>query len=445
MVKYLKLKNYWWDAGKIAESDKGRRRDEYLSRIYDGLGLERIICISGIRRSGKTTIMHQVISELLDEVPPQRLVYMKMDDLLGKVEDVRGVVDTYQEITGVDPREEEVYVFIDEIHFLKGWQLQLKYYIDLKFRCRFIISGSSKTLLYKDASESLVGRIRFVDVYPLSFREFARFSGIPVPQETVHPDEISFEELRKSYYDMLPRKEKISYTLNTYLEVGGYPEWFKVNDVRKWQEILVDDYFSLILFRDINFVFKIKDPILLEKLVREVASFSTNRFSYLALSNRLDADRETIKLYLYYLESSMLIFISEIYARKKKARERREKKIYFWEEGMRRALTFDDDPGKAVENVVAWHLSKSGASRPYYWKNTHEVDFIYQGSRGVVPVEVKFSSKINASDVKGLTEFLKRYPSSHGIVVTRDLFDSRTINGKKAFFIPAWLFLISLD
>jgi len=99
----------------------------------------------------------------------------------------------------------------------------------------------------------------------------------------------------------------------------------------EWKKILVDDYLSLILFKDRVYTLKIKDPVLLERIVIETAKFSTQRFSYVSLSNRMDANRETIKLYLYYLSVSMLVFVSDIYSKNRKAMERSEKKIYFWE------------------------------------------------------------------------------------------------------------------
>ncbi|NAT10894.1 hypothetical protein C4E22_05030 [ANME-1 cluster archaeon AG-394-G06] len=86
----------------------------------------------------------------------------------------------------------------------------------------------------------------------------------------------------------------------------------------------------------------------------------------------------TLKLYLYYLRSSMLIAIADVYTRAKKAVEKREKKLFFCEEGLRRALTFDMDESKSAENVVAWHLIKRGYRRKvffdaYYWKNKHDI------------------------------------------------------------------------
>ncbi len=124
-----------------------------------------------------------------------------------------------------------------------------------------------------------------------------------------------------------------------------------------------------------------KDGTLLERLVSDIAMFSTERFTYRGLSERLGVDRETLKLYLYYLSSSMLAAIANVYTHAKGAVEKREKKLYFCEEGLRKSLTLDKDKGMSAENVVAWHLIKRGYGskvffKPYYWKNKYKVDFI---------------------------------------------------------------------
>ena len=182
-------------------------------------------------------------------------------------------------------------------------------------------------------------------------------------------------------------------------------------------------------------------------LVRDIASFSTNRFSYKGLSERLGVDRETLKLYLYYLQSSMMVFIADVYTPSNKAVEKREKKLYFWEEGLRRALTLDKDDGKTAENVVAWHLIKKGYAskpffKPFYWKNKYEVDFVYNDTQKLIPVEVKYKQQIKASDTKGLIEFLDIYGSNIGIVVTKDLFKREEMGKYDILYIPVWFFLI---
>jgi len=305
--------------------------------------------------------------------------------------------------------------------------------------------GLLKDYAVQGRVESLAGRIAFVNVFPLTFREFASFSGLSIKGEA---DILDYESIKKFYQDNSLLKERIQNVYNEYLEVGGFPEWFKVKNRNIWYKTL-EDYIALILFRDIISIFPVKDAALLEKLVRETAQLSTNRFSYLNLSNRLDADRVSVKNYLHYLQSSMLIFLSEVYSGSKSMSERKEKKIYLWEEGLRKALSLDGDNAKAVENVVAWHLFKKGSKsrvfyRPYYWRDITEVDYVYYDGKVLLPVEVKYGSKVSGSSLKGLSEFIEKYKTKKAIVITKDLFEEREMNGSDVSFIPAWLLLLMI-
>jgi len=446
IITYIQEKNYWWKKATIEKEDKGIKRDNYIDRILKIIPLDRIICLSGIRRCGKTTLLYQLTDTLLQQGKnPKQILYIKLDDLIGKIEDIRDIIQIYQELTGIDPKKEQIFFIIDEIQVQNNWQYQLKYFIDGRYKSKFIISGSSKTLLYKNASESLAGRIRFIDIFPLTFSEFITFNEKNI--DIKHIKSPTFENIQGYYHQLLPNKEVILHLLRTYKEVGGFPEWFTIKNKKQWHQILFEDYLSLILFKDIVFTYKIKDPFLLEKMVSDLASFSTNRANYSKLSDRLDADRETIKLYLHYLESSGLIFTAEVYFKSKKARERIAKKIYFWEEGLRKAITLDTDDGKAMENIVAWHTmkymrEKQVFSHPSYWKNTYEVDFILDIKKPI-PIEVKYQH--NPTDIKGLIEFCKKFKTEKGIVVTKDTFKKETIENTEVWFIPLWLYLLIIE
>jgi len=405
--------------------------------MKEAIALERIVCLSGIRRAGKSTILFQFIHYLIESgIPPNNIALVKVDDIVHKTEDLRDVVSVYHELSGSDPKKEEIFFIFDEIHFMKSWHIQLKHFIDMKYKSKFIVSGSSKTLIYKDASESLAGRIRFIDVFPLKFSEYLCFSGLDVQSK---------EDIGSFYRSLVHKKEKITNQLREFIDVGGYPEWFKVKNRNQWSRILVDDYLALILFKDIVHVFKIKDPVLLERMVFEVATFTTERFSYTKLAKRLDTDRETVKLYLYYLESAGLITISEVFFPKKKARERMEKKLYLWEEGMRRALTMDSNDPRSVENIVAHHLCVLGMEkkpffRSYYWKNHHEVDFILDTGSVVIPFEIKYRS--DPFHVDGIIEFMDGHDIKKGYVITKGKKQVRTYGDKEIIFIPAWCLLL---
>ena len=157
------------------------------------------------RQDDNTISIHRSSLKTSD---PQKIVYVSVDNLLGKVDSIHDILNAYFELTGIDPVSEEVYIFLDEIHTREGWQTQLKYYLDSHATCRFIVSGSSKTLLYKDASESLVGRIRFIDVFPLTFKEFIEFSGVSVPEE-LHARIDDFQELEKAYFSVITERQRL--------------------------------------------------------------------------------------------------------------------------------------------------------------------------------------------------------------------------------------------
>ena len=460
IVKYLKERNYWWDEQRIYDEDVGFIRGEYRPKLINELRYDRILALSGMRRTGKTTLLYQLMRYLLgSNTKTKHIVYIKVDELLDKFEDLRELIALYEEMTGLDAKKEKIYFFLDEIQYKDGWQFQLKHLLDAKYAGKFIITGSSTSLLYKQASESLAGRITFVDVSAFSFRDFVEFSMVEKElkitamwhewKETISSN--GLKNIEKRYEFLLPYREQMIYRFNEYLNIGGFPEWFKVkrqageNPELEWKRKLAE-YFHIIIHRDVieTFKEKIRDPILIEKVAKEAAFFSSNRFSYSSLANRLDGNKDTVREYLYYLEASGLISISEVYFKSKKAREKIEKKIYFCDEGLRRALTVDYDDGKGVETIVNQHLlhivrNSKTFGKLWYWKNGGEVDFILENEGRAIPIEVKYQEN---PEVKGLLECMERFDLKTGIVVTKNKFETRKEGKATIYQIPAWVFLL---
>lgn len=438
VITHLLTSNYWWDGTAIKSSDLGTVRNEYLSMIEGPLSMERIICISGIRRSGKTTIAYQFMDHLIKGgTDPKRVMLVKVDLVLKYISDLREVISVYNELTGIDPRTEEAYLFLDEVNTMKDWQVQVKELMDMRTKAKVFVLGSSITLMFKDASESLAGRISFVNVHPLSFREYLSFSGMDI-----RPD----RDIKAFYNGLLPKKESILFHLSNYVRTGGFPEWFKVQNIERWYQTLYDDYLNLILMKDIVQVFNVRDPRMLFNLVREIALLSCERFSYKGLAERLDTDRETLKLYIHYLRMSGLIEVLTLYSKKKTSNERAEKKMVFFDEGMRKAMTLDLEGPRYVETLVADHLVRNGRGvnhlyEPFYWKNDKEVDFIYDDGRLIIPVETKYRN--DPRDTKGTIEFMERFGPKVGIIVTKDLFiDEDHGETGRIRYVPLWFFLL---
>ncbi len=71
------------------------------------------------------------------------------------------------------------------------------------------------------------------------------------------------------------------------------------------------------------------------------------------------------------------------------------------------------------------------------------MDFIIKTDNKILPVEVKYQNEITGADLKGLVKFMESYGVERGLVITKDLLDRKSIDGREVAFVPAWLFLLS--
>jgi hypothetical protein len=438
-------RNPWWVSGNVPEELTGINRSEYLGKITGRLKDRKLLAILGIRRSGKSTLIYQSIKYLLDNgTDPKNIFYLNADDFKKPGRDeLEEALDFCQQKNLISLKDTKIYVFVDEIQNISGWQLLLKKYYDLRYASKFIVSGSSSSLIYKNSSESLAGRISFIDVFPLTFREFLQFNSIEIPEAT-----LDFHSLKRIYYDLLPKGNEIAGFLSQYLNVGGFPEWFEVKNEEVWFKILVEEYTSLLIYKDIVRIFSIRDPLLLESVFRFVAAHSGERFSYLGIAKQNDGDKETSKQYIFHLARSHLVHLSDFYTKSKKASERKGKKIYFCDTGLKNSIGGYQDIGFDAETSVFLHCLKHVSGYPlgkvFYWldKKKNETDIVMSYGSELIPVEVKYRSSIQDSELKGIMGFCQDFGVKNAYVVTKTLFEERDIEGIRFSFIPLWLFLL---
>ena len=320
----------------------------------------------------------------------------------------------------------------------------MKKFYDLKYASKFIVSGSSSSLIYKNSSESLAGRISFIDVFPLAFREFMQFNGIEIQEVAAR---FSYP-LKQLYFDLSSKSNEIMGFLMQYLNIGGFPEWFDVKNEETWFKILAEEYTSLLIYRDIVRIYRIRDPLLLESVFRFVSAHSSERFSYLGIAKQNDGDKETSKQYIFHLARSHLINVSDFYTKSKKASEKKEKKIYFCDLGLKNSIGGRQDIGFDAETVVYLHCLKHVSGYPmgkiFYWldKKKNETDIIMSCGSLLIPIEVKYRSYIDDSDLKGILSFCQEFSVRNAYVVTKTLIEEREIDGIRFSFIPLWLFLL---
>ena len=401
--KSLIINNSWWQGEKISSQFLlGRKRNEF-NDIISKIDEKRILSIIGPRRVGKSTLVYQTINYLLEEkkIEPKRILFFSGDDpslFFSENDKLSNVLEIYfNEILeeNITKLNNKVYIFIDEIQFIKNWQNYLKVYFDRKDNIKFIVTGSSSLHLFKDANESLLGRIENIYVLPLSFNQFLNFhrtytdndSDITLPKfNLVNPD-FSFKALEPLFYNE-NLKIKIQKILNKYVLVGGYPEYFEDMNINIdiWQKRLSDDIIIRGIYKDILSIYNIKSPEILEKLMYYIADNSAQTFSYTGLKQNFSIDTVTLISYIGYLKQAFLVNVLENYSANIGKIIRSNKKLSILDSGIQNSLLKrkeidNNSMGHIIESMVDFDiriLCEKENYNEFYYRNSskQEIDII---------------------------------------------------------------------
>lgn len=456
LVDVLRAQNEWWSSGKVPTALLKEVKRKESNKAIDLMDDERILGIIGPRRTGKTTIIYQIIDTLVNKIDPKRIMFFSADDpaLLPYKENLfENILKTfYEEVLGKPKRGEKVYIFIDEIHFLGGWEFWLKKYFDMKYNIKFVISSSSATHISKKSKETLVGRIFEILLLPLSLRDYAALLG--KNEISGFYQNLNFEDLMtKHALELLRYEEEGRILLNKYLLYGGFPEAIYNENILLWQEKLISDVMRKVLFRDLAELYNVRIPSKLEELFVNIAANTSETFSYSSLSRNLGISIEAVINYVSYLEGAYLIGELRLYSKTAEKSLRANRKYFVMDCGLRNAVVrtmtiTGENIGLLVESVIQKHLYVYANARGMsvsYFREKGEVDIILHSRDVIVPIEVKYQSSISKADYKGLFSFMEKFKIDKGVLVTRDLLDTYEVKGKLIRLIPAWLFLMIIS
>jgi predicted AAA+ superfamily ATPase len=409
IAERLYFHNPWWVTGKISPNLALPFKRKGFSKLLGNLDLERILVLKGPRRTGKTTIIYQLIDHLLKKgIEPFNLLYLSFDDLDLRVR-LPEILRAWerQAKKGLDSPP-LLYVFLDEVQFLDYWETDAKLFYDKKYPIKFLASGSSASLIRK-TTESLAGRTIEEILLPLDFEEYLMLQG-----EKFGLDILTLEKLKKEKASFLPFENKLFLLWEKYLERGGFPHLVDLESA-SWQSILKEDIVDKVVYRDLVQLYNIKEPGILEKMFRYLASTSSGILNLSTLSSNLKISWETTLNYLTYLKQAYLVFTLPKYSRSPKETARSLEKAHVIDPGIM-AIFSPADKAATWETVVARHLWQIWQRGTYFWRNTNEVDIVLEEENRLLPIEVKSGSKVNKKDLKGLFDFMKKYSCQKGIV-----------------------------
>jgi predicted AAA+ superfamily ATPase len=427
-IEVLKEWNPWWfGKGGVIDELKGEERHRY-DHLINSIDTREIIIITGVRRSGKTTIMYQMIDKLIKKgIKPEQILFINFEDKKLSKESLDDLYVGYRENINADKK---AFIFLDEIHRKESWESWIRKKYDLKTKDKFVISGSCSYLLKKEYSTLLTGRNLTFEVYPFSFREFLNFKNL----------EINEKMLEKGFV-LDEIKYKIIKYLKEYIEIGGFPQVFFEREEFKVQ--LLKQYFDDILYKDIIDRYNITSQKTKDLAQYLITNF-TSLISLRILRNSLKLSYDTIKNNLNYYTEAFLFFIIDHFSYSLKEQKTLPSKIYCIDNGLRNAVSFkfSKDKGKLVENLVLIELKRRG-EEVYYWTNKGEIDFIIKNKdQTLTAINVTCTNEINEREIKIFQEFRNKFKSKikSTIILTEDLEQYK--DGVK--YIPLWKWLLEV-
>ncbi|HJJ55144.1 MAG TPA: ATP-binding protein, partial [Methanocorpusculum sp.] len=416
--------NPWW-TGKRPET--GIKRHTYLEKILRYMESGEITVLTGIRRSGKTTLLYQAIDHLLDGTAhdaPTSILFVNCDSTFIKDLDnpLETILETYR--FEIYPGNRPVLVF-DEIQSIDGWEHTIKEWYDQK-QYTILLSGSTSSLLDSGFSRLIAGRYIPLQVYPLDFAEFLQFNDIAVPDT-----EISRLAKRYTYQKKLAE----------YMQIGGFPAIVSLKDTTLQHELLTG-YFHSIIYRDIEGTHEIRNPSVLHDLIEYLVTNISVPFHYEKLAQLFSMDKRTVKNYVAFVKDAFLLYELRFFSYSLQTQERMQKKIYLADTGLRNeiAFSFSRDEGRLMENIVCLALVRSGI-KPYFWTGKKEVDFVWkQRDSSLCAINVCYSDEIPERKPQALLEFAEEFK---GKVTSLTILTKNTTKTEDGIsYIPLWKWLL---
>ena len=411
IVEELRRQNEWWREEEVNLPENLVRRG-MSNKVQAEIEEDIITALTGLRRAGKTTLLKTVISDLLEETDPDRIMYFSLD--LADEIDIKSIIDTYTEEVLSEPLEEaedRIYIFLDEVQKLDNWADHVKSIQDRDYNVKFVVTGSASTNITKGAGESLVGRIIIHRLHTFSFRDYLKYEEIDTPQL----------DLENPSYPENARKLKIKF--NEYMEKGGFPELYEEQTVENLRQNL-----DLTLFRDIVNISQVKRTDTLKQLFRLTAENTGQVVNYNNFSNHLDTQYRTVTDYLQYLEDGFLIENSQPVFSNQKKSMRKNPKIYIADHAYNQI--YNTKTGLKAETIAYNHIKRT--RKPGY-KKQPEVDIILEEEKKAF--EIKYTENPQKQDTKQLTKLPEQYQL---YLVTKQKYEEWKVNNRKIQLIPLW-------
>ncbi len=328
--------------------------------LFEHLSQKQITVITGMRRTGKTTLLKQ----LMKQIESNNKLYLDLERM-----DNRELFDSknYDNIIlalrqkGINP-DAQIYLFIDEIQLVPNISSVVKYLFD-SYQIKFVLTGSSSYYIKNLFTESLAGRKKVFELKTLTFGEFLNFKGI-------NPGKPSFPFSKFSSYEY----EQLNHYYSEYVEFGGFPE-VALTDLENEKLDLLNDIINSYIYIDLKSLTDIKNIDNMKKLLKLLSIRIGSKLIISKIASLTQLSRQTVNNYIQFLEDTFVIERISVFSKNPNREITKTKKLYFSDNGIAKVFGLNSD-GSLFENSIYNQLSHYGISQYYSRKDGKEIDFL---------------------------------------------------------------------
>ncbi len=418
------------------------RRDIRLPQVAN-----KAHAIVGMRRSGKTTFLHQCRADRIKSGSPMNsLVYFSFDDeRLADMDAQRlhWILEEYYSLNPTFRDTEKVVFFFDEIQLIPGWEQFARRILDSE-KVELFISGSSAHMLSREVATSFRGRAMETRVYPFSFREFLRHRGAEPAADV----------------SLLTKAERstLEHAFHEYLVAGGFPE--AQGSTQTDRLALLQGYVDTVVLRDVIERHTIRNVTALREMTRQLLSnaaapFTVNRFYNDLKSRGIPVSKDLLHALLAHLEDTFLVRLVPIHTARERVRQTNPRKVYPVDQGLIPAFDRSGrlNTGHALETAVLIELERRGYDRAYLnSREGYEIDFIATPPVGR-PILIQVCADLTDTptrerEFRALTAAHAEIPGLSSLVLTETstgLSEARRDVPGEARILPAWEWMLSAE
>jgi predicted AAA+ superfamily ATPase len=334
---------------------------DIFSSLLGHLPRKQITVLTGMRRTGKTTLVKQLIAE--SDIAQKHYFDLERIDIRSLFAEPNYETIVYALTQQGTDFSKKVLIAIDEIHLVPNLPSVLKYLYDT-YDIKFIVTGSSAYYMKNLFSESLAGRKKIFEIHPLHFGEVLSFNEMPA----------SPTDFKTAGTFVQSEYERLKMFYDSYINYGGFPEVVLADSVAEKKDLISDILSSYINF-DLTLLSDIRNPTNLFKLIKLLSVRIGTKLDISKLTSLMGIARQTVENYIDLLEKSYLVKTIPVLSSSPDREIVKARKVYFLDNGIA-SLSGDLGSGAKFENAVFNQLMHKGEVAYYQLKSGREIDFI---------------------------------------------------------------------